>query len=105
MGHPELGLKYTCTACAARFYDLHREPAVCPKCQTEQPKPKPRSFAPSRGVPRSWSAKAPIAVAQEPAEAEAEEEEVLDDADAVESDLLDDDDDDAEVIPIPQEEV
>ncbi len=28
----ELGTKRTCPSCAARFYDLLRNPIVCPKC-------------------------------------------------------------------------
>ena len=28
----ELGRKRTCPACAVRFYDLLKEPAVCPRC-------------------------------------------------------------------------
>jgi len=31
---PELGAKRQCQACATKFYDLHRDPAVCPKCGT-----------------------------------------------------------------------
>ena len=38
----ELGLKRTCVACGAKFYDLTRSPAVCPKCGTEQPAEQPR---------------------------------------------------------------
>jgi uncharacterized protein (TIGR02300 family) len=29
---PELGAKQLCPACGAKFYDLGRRPAVCPKC-------------------------------------------------------------------------
>ena len=32
---PELGTKRTCQHCGARFYDLSREPIVCPKCAHE----------------------------------------------------------------------
>ncbi|HWX50712.1 MAG TPA: TIGR02300 family protein [Roseomonas sp.] len=42
MAKPELGLKRTCVACGAKFYDLTRQPAVCPKCGTEQPAEQPR---------------------------------------------------------------
>ena len=60
MVKPELGAKRTCPSCAARFYDLMKNPIVCPKCQVSfiaatllpskgempaaapQPKPKPR---------------------------------------------------------------
>ena len=34
MANPELGAKQICPSCAAKFYDLGRRPAVCPKCQT-----------------------------------------------------------------------
>ncbi|CCG08820.1 FYDLN acid domain-containing protein [Pararhodospirillum photometricum] len=33
MSKPEWGVKRTCTSCGARFYDLRRSPAVCPKCE------------------------------------------------------------------------
>lgn len=42
MANPELGTKRTCVACGARFYDLQRTPATCPKCGTEQPPDQPR---------------------------------------------------------------
>ena len=35
MAKPELGEKQICPNCAAKFYDLTRRPARCPKCQTE----------------------------------------------------------------------
>ena len=28
----EWGIKRTCTNCGSRFYDLYRDPIVCPKC-------------------------------------------------------------------------
>jgi len=31
---PELGTKRLCTNCAAKFYDLSKDPIVCPKCHT-----------------------------------------------------------------------
>lgn len=42
MAKPELGTKRVCVSCGARFYDLTRQPAVCPKCSTEQPAEQPR---------------------------------------------------------------
>jgi hypothetical protein len=42
MAKPELGLKRVCVACGAKFYDLTKSPAVCPKCGTEQPAEQPR---------------------------------------------------------------
>lgn len=32
MAKPELGAKRQCQTCAAKFFDLNREPIVCPKC-------------------------------------------------------------------------
>ena len=31
-----LGTKWNCFGCGARFYDLGREPAICPKCRADQ---------------------------------------------------------------------
>jgi uncharacterized protein (TIGR02300 family) len=42
MAKPELGAKRTCVSCEARFYDLMRTPAICPKCGTEQTSEQPR---------------------------------------------------------------
>ena len=30
----ELGIKRHCSGCGARFYDLNKDPIVCPKCHT-----------------------------------------------------------------------
>ena len=43
MAKPELGTKRVCVSCGARFYDLTKQPAVCPKCGTEQPAEQPRA--------------------------------------------------------------
>jgi uncharacterized protein (TIGR02300 family) len=42
MAKPELGTKRVCVSCGTRFYDLTKQPAVCPKCGTEQPSEQPR---------------------------------------------------------------
>ena len=34
MAKPELGLKRQCMSCGAKFYDLNKDPAICPKCGT-----------------------------------------------------------------------
>ena len=34
MAAPELGQKQICPHCSAKFYDLTKRPATCPKCQT-----------------------------------------------------------------------
>lgn len=35
MAKPEWGVKRTCLSCAARFYDLGRDPIICPNCGAE----------------------------------------------------------------------
>ena len=35
MANPELGAKQVCPNCQAKFYDLNRRPARCPKCGTD----------------------------------------------------------------------
>jgi uncharacterized protein (TIGR02300 family) len=42
MAKPELGNKRVCVACSTRFYDLNKQPVICPKCNTEQPTEQPR---------------------------------------------------------------
>jgi hypothetical protein len=43
----KLGTRYTCfvAECGTKFYDLNKQPALCPKCgkdQAENPNPDPR---------------------------------------------------------------
>jgi uncharacterized protein (TIGR02300 family) len=42
MAKPELGSKRVCVACGTRFYDINKQPVICPKCSTEQPVEQPR---------------------------------------------------------------
>ena len=35
MSKDKLGTKQVCPSCESRFYDLHKRPAVCPKCGSE----------------------------------------------------------------------
>ena len=34
MAKPELGSKRQCQSCATKFYDLGKDPIICPKCGT-----------------------------------------------------------------------
>ncbi len=47
VARPELGTKRVCLDCAAKFYDLNRDPVTCPKCGTnfEVEKPTPAELA------------------------------------------------------------
>ena len=94
MVKPELGTKRVCVSCGARFYDLTKQPAVCPKCGTEQPveQPRPRRTGggnvvedrrPKKPVPAPGAEEADIEV--EGVE-DVEEEDVLEDAADLEDD-------------------
>lgn len=78
MAKPELGTKRLCASCGAKFYDLNKDPIVCPKCETV--------FHPvvsTRGRPEAVRPVAPLAPeAAEPAEAGEVELVSLEEADA-----------------------
>ena len=120
MAKPEWGTKRICPSCGTRYYDLLREPVICPKCSTPY---DPEAFLKSR---RSRPV-APVEKELEPVggeeldteleteeadvieeeeeavpleEAEEEDEELLEDA----SELGEDEDDMAEVIENVEEE-
>jgi len=40
VGKVDLGMKLTCESCGARFYDLNKQPAVCPKCGAKNARPQ-----------------------------------------------------------------
>jgi uncharacterized protein (TIGR02300 family) len=69
---PDLGTKRLCASCGAKFYDLGKDPIVCPKCETV--------FHPvvytsrSRGGAQAAAAVAPLVpeVAEAPEAAEVE---------------------------------
>ena len=56
---PNLGKKRTCQSCEARFFDLNKNPAICPKCHDKNkiPTTKARRAAPSE--PKAASVKTP----------------------------------------------
>src|ERR671923_2967047 len=47
----ELGLKRICGNCGAKFYDLARDPIVCPKCGTTYVPTAASARAPARPEP------------------------------------------------------
>ncbi|MCH2395574.1 MULTISPECIES: TIGR02300 family protein [Oceanibaculum] len=63
MVKPEWGVKRTCHSCGAKFYDLKRDPIVCPKCgttfdfETALKSRKVRTVADAKPVPAKAKAK------------------------------------------------
>ncbi len=119
---PEWGFKRICPSCGARYYDLLREPVICPKCATpfdaeaflksRRTRPAPpveKELEPvgadeiDAEVETEEEAEAAEEEEEEAApleEAEEEDEELLEDA----SELGEDEDDMAEVIENVEEE-
>lgn len=56
MANPELGTKQVCPNCQAKFYDLHRRPAHCPKCDTEFDPEEAIKLRSRRGRPGGYPA-------------------------------------------------
>jgi uncharacterized protein (TIGR02300 family) len=85
---PELGQKMTCSACAARFFDLCRVPAICPKCGVEQRAARAASPYSTRIAPKRWLPRASptMAVESEPEQADPENAELTSDGDSVSDD-------------------
>jgi uncharacterized protein (TIGR02300 family) len=118
---PEWGTKRICPSCGTRYYDLMRQPVICPKCATPF---DPEAFLKSRrtrpvapvekeiapvgaeelDTDVETEEEGDVAVEEEEAlpleEAEEEDEELLEDA----SELGEDEDDMAEVIENVEED-
>jgi uncharacterized protein (TIGR02300 family) len=106
---PEWGVKRACLACGTRFYDLLKQPIVCPNCETVF---DPETIFKPRRARAEEAAAAAKAANDDAAKAKDDEEdeiaklvegvEVDDDDD--DDDVLaddDDDDDDTPIVPIP----
>ena len=88
----ELGTKRTCPQCAARFYDLLKDPITCPKCGT--------SFVAAAILPSKADYPAAAAVAPKPRVVEEQDDADTGDVELisledVEEDGKDDDDETA----------
>jgi len=90
---PEWGTKRICPSCGTRYYDLLRDPVVCPKCSTPY---DPEAFLKSR---RSRPA-APVEREIEPVEVE---EELDADLEAEEADVADEEEEE-EAVPLEEAE-
>ena len=112
MAKPEWGAKRICLSCGARFYDLQRDPIICPSCETAfdpavPSKPRRAKPPPKAAAVAAVAVVKPEAEVEEEAEAEEEAEvevevEVEEEAEAgekkvkVAADDTDDDDDEEE---------
>ncbi|MGI8527636.1 MAG: TIGR02300 family protein [Pseudolabrys sp.] len=71
MAKLDLGTKRLCGSCGAKFYDLDKNPIVCPKCETVFVVPVVTSRSrPAEPAPVAKPAPAPVAADPETADAE-----------------------------------
>jgi uncharacterized protein (TIGR02300 family) len=99
LGKVELGVKLTCESCGARFYDLNKTPAKCPKCGAANSRPvvfKARRPSPMPEDKRPAPAKNPEDVADDDVVADVEDDE--DEAVIEDTSDLGEDDSDVEVV-------
>lgn len=94
MAKAELGLKRTCVNCGARFYDLNREPPVCPKCDETQPSNLSRLKRRTEDLPDDKKKLAPATENETTLVPATDDDDVIADDDLDEDDDLDDDLDD-----------
>ena len=87
MAKPEWGVKRTCLACATRFYDMRKDPIICPSCGVKFD--VETIFRPRRT--RAAVDEPPV---KEAAPAAAEGDELEKELAALADDSIDDDDDD-----------
>ncbi len=85
MGKVDLGEKLSCSDCGARYYDLNKMPALCPKCGAENE--RQRTFKAKKASP---STSKPAKVDPMPVEKKKEDAENAEDADSGDDDLDDD---------------
>ena len=81
MAKPEWGTKRICHGCGARFYDLNRDPIICPKCGTEF---DPEALLRSRKIRTSADSKVKVRKQEAPIPEDIE----------TDDDVMGDDDDD-----------
>ena len=103
MAKPELGTKRLCGGCGAKFYDLNKDPIVCPKCSTVF------AVAPSVRARPDVAPRAPVAdeevAAPEAAEAEfVSLEEADKEAEGAKPAAVEGDEDDVEVEEEPMDD-
>ena len=115
MAKPEWGLKRTCLGCSERFYDMQRDPIVCPSCEAEfdplalvRPR-RARAAAASQAKAKAKAKAAEALTLDDTADSENAAEVVEDEAleidvaasDIDDDDIIPDDDDDDTVASDP----
>ena len=114
MAKPELGTKRVCLECSAKYFDLNRDPIVCPKCGTIFEIATRDKTRPAEAKPEKETAEATAPEADAVVEKTADEDtDVADESDGVaeiisledaeDADEDDDDDDDDAIAVLPDD--
>lgn len=110
MAKPEWGTKRICHSCGARFYDLHRDPIICPKCSTEFDPEAVLKSRRNRVLPADTEPEKPeVEEAEEEQDAADDSDDGDDGVDDSDDDLIEDaddleDDDVSEIVDVDDEE-
>ncbi|SDH12030.1 FYDLN acid domain-containing protein [Roseospirillum parvum] len=91
MSKAELGVKRQCLSCAAKFYDLNKDPIVCPKCDAVFEPAPVKTRAPAAKPARKAAPVAEPVVDDVDAPLDDDEDDLIDDDDDLDDDLDDDD--------------
>ncbi len=93
MARVEWGTKRQCASCGAKFYDLRRDPIVCPSCEVVlEPVAAPRSRATAAVAAVAGAETSPVVAARDVEIVNAgKDAESIDDADV--ADVVEEDDD------------
>jgi len=73
---PEWGVKRTCPNCGTRYYDMRKEPPICPSCQTPFDPEALLKSRRARPAPVD-DVKKPVVVVDDGIEVEVEDDEVV----------------------------
>ena len=95
---PEWGSKRICPSCGARYYDLLREPVICPKCATPFDAEAFLKSRRSRPAPPVEKELEPVGADEIDAEVETEE------AEATEEEETEEEEEEEEAVPLEEAE-
>lgn len=100
MAKPEWGLKRTCLSCAAKFYDMKKDPIICPACETTFDPDAATKLKRGRSAPVDDKPKAAAKEAKASTDDDDDDDDDLDDLDddGVLEDTSDLDDDDVPAV-------
>ncbi|HYG87239.1 MAG TPA: TIGR02300 family protein [Azospirillum sp.] len=106
MAKPEWGVKRICPNCGARYYDLRKDPPVCPSCGTQFDPEALLKSRRARPVPvDDVVKKVPVGADEDEVETDREDEDVADLEEAEDEVAVEDIEEDAEEVAEDEDDV